>query len=93
MYVHTMLALIGSLIVRSAVAVMLVLIANLSAVIVAMVMVAIMNMAMFGVRVRVDNEPGECTNRRGHGLADPWRDCEDKRKQPDQVSTASACSL
>src|SRR5215510_13478122 len=66
MDVHTMLALIGSLIVRSAVAVILMLTANLPAMIVAMVMVAMMSMAMLGVRVCVDNEAGECTARRGH---------------------------
>jgi hypothetical protein len=60
---------------------------------VAMVMVAVMNMAMFGVRVSMDNEASERTNRSGRGLADPRRDCEHERNQPDQVSTALACSL
>ena len=85
--------MIRSLIVRSAVAVMFMLIANLPGMIVAIVMVSMMNMAMFGVRVRVDNEASEYADRSGQGLADPWRDCEDKRKQPNQVGTASACSL
>src|SRR5262245_56962922 len=88
MHVHTMLAVIGGLIVCSAV-----LTANLPPMIVAMVMVAMVNMAMFGMRVRVDNEAGKRPDRSDHSLADPRRDCEDKRKKPDQVSTASACSL
>jgi len=80
-----MLAVIGSLPVRGCVAVMLM--------IVAMVMMAVMNMAMLGVRVSVDNEASAGTDRSGLGPADPRRDCEHERNQPDQVSTASACSL
>jgi len=80
-----MLAVIGSLPVRGCVAVMLM--------IVAMVMVAVVSMAMLGVRVSMDNEAGERTDRSAHGLADPRRDCEHERNQPDQVRTASACSL
>ena len=93
MHVHTMLAVIGSLIVCSAAAVMLMLTANLPPMIVAMVMVAMVNMAMFGMHVRVDNGAGKRADRSDHSLADPRRDCENKRKKPDQVSTASACSL
>jgi len=80
-----MLAVIGSLPVRGCVAVMLM--------IVAMVMMAVMNMAMLVVRVSVDNEASEGTDRSGHGPADPRRDCEHERNQPHQVRTASACSL
>jgi len=93
MHVHTMLALIGNLSILAGISIMVMHTAHLPSMIVAMVMVAMMNMAMRGVRVCVDNEAGKCADRRGQGFADPGPDCEDKRNQPDQISTASACSL
>ena len=65
MHVHSMLAVIGCLPVVGGVAVRLMLTAGVPAMIVAVVMVAIMNMARIGMRVRVGDEANEGADRSG----------------------------
>ena len=93
MHVHTMFAVIGCLCIVGGIAVMLMPTTGLPAMIVAVVMVAIMNMARPGMGVSVNNEASERADWSSQCLADPRRDCEDKRHQPHQVGIASGCSL
>ena len=65
MHVHMRLAVIGSRPIRSGIAFVLMHTAGLPSMIVAVLMVAIMNMARLGVRVGVNDEASECADRSG----------------------------
>jgi hypothetical protein len=63
MHVHMRLAVIGSRPVRSGIAFVLMHTAGLPSMIMAVMMVAVMNMARLGMRVRVNDEAGERAHR------------------------------
>jgi hypothetical protein len=93
MHVHSMLAVIGCLGIFGGITVIMMLTADMPAMIVAVVMVAKVNMARLAMRVGVNDETRERADWSGQSLADSRRDCEDKRHQPHQVGIASDCSL
>lgn len=91
MHVRSMLTVIGRLAVLAGIAVILMHSTSSTPMVVAVVMVAIMNVARLAIRVGVNDEPGERAGWSGQCLADPRRDCEDERNQPRQVATSSSC--
>jgi hypothetical protein len=93
MHVRSMLTVIGRLAVLADIAVMLMHTTSLTSMVVAVVMVAIMNMARLVMRVGVNDETSERADWSDQSPADPRRHSEDKRHQPHQVGIASGGSL